>query len=325
VPRGTPLGIAAAPDSLPEPGGLLGMPWTLCSVTDAPPEPVLHVGTSVPGGQSMGPKDGLLVQAPDRGLHLIWHERRFPIPDPSVVRAAFGWGAWVPVPVAAAFANAVPQGPDLAPPAIPGAVGTASRAVPGRRVGSVVVVATQGGARQFAVVLASGLATISQVQADLLLSDPDRVARLGQSRAEPMSQADFSRAPAAALPGATDLPDTTPRLVRPSLVDGGVCARFDGTGGPAGIAVDIPVPADSPRVVVPPGRGAVVEAVAAPGAGGGSLCVVTDLGRRYPVPTVDTLAVLGYASVRPVRVPAGLVALVPAGPVLDPAAARAPF
>jgi hypothetical protein len=75
---------------------------------------------------------------------------------------------------------------------------------------------------------------------------------------------------------------------------------------------------------VPPGQGAVVEAVAAPDAPGGSVWLLTDLGLRYPVPTVDILAMLGYPAVRPVRVPASLVALVPTGPVLDPAAALHP-
>jgi type VII secretion protein EccB len=333
VPRGAPLGIAAAPDSLPDPGRLLGLPWTLCSSRSA--GTALYVGMGLAGGQQVGADAGLLVRTPDGALHLIWHERRFPIPEQAVVRAAFGWGGQMPEPVPAAFANAVAQGPDLVPPAIPGPVGVPSRVVPRLRVGGVVVVATQGGARQFAVVLAGGLAPISQVQADLLLSDPARVAKLGQSRADPMSQADFSQAPAADLPAAAaGLPDVTPRLVHPSLVDGGVCARFDGTQGAARIAVDVPLPAADPvpahgasladRILVPPGRGAVVEAAAAPGAPGGVVCVLTDLGLRYPVPTVDVLGMLGYAAVHPVRVPASLVALVPAGHVLDPAAARAP-
>lgn len=320
VPRGTPLGIAAAPDSLPEPGSLLGMPWTLCSAAGAP---VLYVGTGIAGGQPLGAGTGLLVRTPDRGLYLVWHEHRFAIPDPAVVRAAFGWGGETPVPVAAAFANAVAQGPDLAPPVLPGTVGAPSRAVPRRRVGAVVVVATQGGTRQYAVVLANGLAPISQVQADLLLSDA-RAGRLGRTRAEPMSQAEFTAAPVARLPAA-GLPDATPALAHPSTMDGGLCARFDGTGGATRIAVDAPLPGGGGEPVrVPPGRGAVVEAVASPGATGGTLCLLTDLGVRYPVPGQDVLAMLGYRGVSPVRVPANLVALLPAGRVLDPAAARLP-
>ncbi|MBQ0897406.1 type VII secretion protein EccB, partial [Micromonospora sp. U56] len=69
--------------------------------------------------------------------------------------------------------------------------------------------------------------------------------------------------------------------------------------------------------------GAVVESVAAPGATGGAVSVVTDLGRRYVLAGTEVLGMLGYGDVRPVRLPAGLVSLVPAGSPLDPAAARA--
>lgn len=340
VPRGTPLGIASAPDTLPTADQLLGPPWTLCS---APPagaggtavsvESVLYVGGSPGGGQPLNAGTGLLAQTPDRELFLLWQGHRYPIPHPAVVRAAFGWGGQQPVRVAAAFVNAVPPGPDLVPPAIPGSTGKPSRTLPHRRVGTVVVVATQGGSRQYAVVLPDGLAPISQVQADLLLSDPEEVAALGQKRAESMSQGDFSLAPAAVLPATgTALPRATPVLAQPST--GGVCARVDATGAPQ-ITVDAALAgaadalstaggALADRIVVPPGRGAVVEAAASPGASGGAVFVLTDLGVRYPVPTTEVLAMLGYGSVQPVRVPAGLVALVPAGQALDPEAARSP-
>ena len=337
VPRGTPLGIADAPDALPAADQLLGLPWMLCSAQPGGAggvalESVLYVGGGPGGGQPLGAGSGLLAQTPDRGLFLLWQGHRYPIPDPAVVRAAFGWGGQQPVPVAAAFANAVPQGPDLAPPIIPGVTGKLSRRLPHRRVGTVVVVATQGGSRQYGVVLPDGLAPISQVQTDLLLSAPQEVAALGQKRAEPMSQGDFSLAPAASLPTTgTVLPRATPVLAQPSAA-GGVCARVDATGAPQ-ITVDATLTgaADAvrtaggvlaDRIVVPPGRGAVVEAVASPGATGGAICVLTDLGVRYAVPTADVLAMLGYGSVQPVRIPAGLVALVPAGEALDPQAAR---
>ncbi|GAB3818076.1 hypothetical protein GCM10027605_69960 [Micromonospora zhanjiangensis] len=68
----------------------------------------------------------------------------------------------------------------------------------------------------------------------------------------------------------------------------------------------------------------MVEAAAAPGATGGALCVVTDLGRRYPVAGGEVLGMLGYGKVTPLRLPAAVVALVPAGTVLDPVAAQNP-
>jgi hypothetical protein len=48
------------------------------------------------------------------------------------------------------------------------------------------------------------------------------------------------------------------------------------------------------------------------------------LGVRYAVPSREVLSMLGYGSVRPVRMPASLVSLLPSGHALDPDAARAP-
>src|SRR5204863_9303070 len=43
VPRGVPLGIPGAPDSLPAPGRLSAEPWTVCSRSDASPQSALLV------------------------------------------------------------------------------------------------------------------------------------------------------------------------------------------------------------------------------------------------------------------------------------------
>jgi len=64
---------------------------------------------------------------------------------------------------------------------------------------------------------------------------------------------------------------------------------------------------------------------AAPDATDGVLYLVTDLGVRYQVPSPDVLAMLGYAGVTPVPLPAEIVALLPTGPGLYPQAARAPL
>ncbi|RQW97107.1 type VII secretion protein EccB, partial [Micromonospora globispora] len=128
-----------------------------------------------------------------------------------------------------------------------------------------------------------------------------------------------------------------PRL---AAVDGGaLCARGGDDTGVREVRVDVTPPALTAaarpvlpagrggvpvdQVVVEPGRGAVVESVAAPGASGGAISVVTDLGRRYVLADRAVLGMLGYSDVRPVRLPAGLVSLVPAGSPLDPVAARA--
>jgi hypothetical protein len=75
------------------------------------------------------------------------------------------------------------------------------------------------------------------------------------------------------------------------------------------------------RVLVPPGTAAVVEAMPSGKAPAGTVSVVTDLGRSYPLADPKLLDVLGYEGVQPVRIPAGLVARIPQGSGLDPAAA----
>lgn len=129
---------------------------------------------------------------------------------------------------------------------------------------------------------------------------------------------------------------TAPPAVPPALATveaGALCARAGDDTGVREVRIgatppDLSAAARTPpggwadQVVVEPGRGALVESVAAPGATGGAVCVVTDLGRRYVLAGADVPGMLGYAGVRPVRLPAGLVSLVPAGSPLDPAAAR---
>ena len=137
---------------------------------------------------------------------------------------------------------------------------------------------------------------------------------------------------------ATAPPATQPRLV--PAADGAVCGRIPDDRGLQEIRVGATVsqvPEDggtgarapaggalADHVVVPPGRGALVEAAAAPDATGGAISVVTDLGRRHAVSGIEVLAMLGYGQAKPVRLPASLVTLVPAGEALDPEAARSP-
>jgi hypothetical protein len=134
------------------------------------------------------------------------------------------------------------------------------------------------------------------------------------------------------------LPVSVPALATPQ--DGTICAVVQGDTGVSDVRVSTAVPdaSDAVRtgerteggtiladlVVVQPGRGAVVESAPAPGASGGALSVVTDLGVRYAVPTREVLGMLGYGAVHPVRMPANLVSLLPSGHALDPEAARAP-
>ncbi|MEU6075101.1 type VII secretion protein EccB [Micromonospora sp. NPDC047074] len=334
VPRGLPLGLADAPDSLPAKGRLSTAPWTVCSLPAtadrSTPRSALLIGVSPGEGRALG-DDAVLLRHPDGGLHLVWHQRRYPLRDPNRVLAALAATRARAMPAAPALLNSLPAGADLAPLALPGE-GEHSTRVSGARVGDVYLVRNSGGGRQYAVALRDGLAGITELQAGLLL------ARTGQGEPEPITLGRF-----AALPKLPDLaptgpaapPTVPPRLAAPDAA--GLCARVGDDGGVTEVRLGVPLPdlTAAPRtgpapgggvradhVVVEPGRGAVVEAVAAPGASGGAVSVVTDLGRRYVVADSGVLGMLGYRDVRPLRLPASLVALVPAGTTLDPAAAR---
>ncbi|HEY8534115.1 MAG TPA: type VII secretion protein EccB [Micromonospora sp.] len=341
VPRGVPLGIVDAPDALPPANRLVSVPWTICSL---PPgtnnqsggvRSALLVGSAPNGGRALG-DDGLLVRHPDGSLHLIWRNRRHLLRDRDLVLTALTWTSQRALPVAPALLNALPAGADLARIPIPNAA-EPSLAVPDARVGEVFVVESAGGGRQYAVAQRDGLAGITQVQADLIIT------ALGlQSKPTPMSQAQFNsikKLPDLVPSDPAAPPATTPRLADPG--GGALCGEVRDDTGVAEIRVNAEVPkvADVPRtgarsadgkaladyVLVPPGRGAVVESVAAPGATGGTVSIVTDLGRRYAVSHPDVLATLGYGGSKPLRLPANVVSLIPSGPALDPDAARGPL
>src|SRR6266511_3795263 len=313
VPRGRAYGIPKAPDALPDKGNLQSPPWTVCSVPDTTSgggngtQSVLSIQRRVDAGRSLDDSKALLVSAPGGEVYLLWRSHRYRIRDRDVVLPALAWNAQARTPVATAMLNTLALGADIARVALP-----------------------------------AGLAEISQVQADLLLGDPDTAPVLGQREAIPLGQAEYTAAPKATL--ALPTGETAPPATSPSLVTSAsgtvLCAQIAAGGSAAQLRVDVPPPdltaatvtgsrlpegtvlAD--RVLVPPSGGAVVEALASPAAPGGTLSIITDLGIRYSVPSTDVLGMLGYAGVTPVRVPAEVVALLPVGPALDPLAAQQP-
>jgi type VII secretion protein EccB len=336
VPRAARLGIPGAPDSLPGADRLLAGAWTVCS---SPTGSTLHVGQSGSGGRPLGGNDGLLVRPASGDAWLVWHGHRHRLSDFAL--GALAWRGQPIAQVAPALLNAVPEGPPLAAPPVPG-LGGPSKA-PFASAGQVLVVRPVGGTPQYVVAVPDGLAAISQVQANLLLAEPQIAAVQHQPGAIELTPDSYTTAPVSAPltppSGVLAPPPTMPVLLHPSTVEGQVCASTADPRTAPTVAVDVPAAPDGPaasgspapggvgrvdRVLVPPGRGAVVEAVAAPDAPNGALCLVTDLGVRYPVPTRAVLGLLGYGGVAPVRLPAGLVALLPSGRALDPAAALVP-
>lgn len=298
--RGAPLGIADAPDPPPAAGRLTTGPWTACSAGRGQPVPL--VGRTAPDSAPLGDR-ALLVEHPAGAAYLVWQGRRHLIRDRALVLSALGWTGERPVPVAPAVLGGLASGADLARPPIAGA-GSPSRGVPGATVGEVFVVVTQGGQRQYAVAHASGLAAITQVEADLLLTDlhQDRPTRLTQGEYAELPKVP-SRRPAAAPPA------TTPPLAAPA---GAVCVQAREASVEVRLAAR--VPAAPP---VEPGRGALAEA-------NGEVWLVTDRGRRHPIDP-EAREILGYADTQPAPVPAAFLALLPEGSPLTRTAALRPL
>ncbi len=330
VPLGDPLGIPDAPDSLPVKKDLRTGDWSVCTATtDTEPRSTLLVGERITGGSvaaAPAAPRGVLVSDPTDRIFLLYGNRRFLIP-PDRARAglaALGWNAQQPWPVAAAFINSVPLGPDLAAPAIPG-FGDSS-GVDGYRVGQLL---TDG--QQWSVALADGAAPVTEVQARLLRARPDAFAPRTLDNG-------FTNLPPSRtrLSDAAGLPADVPELAVPGerlcmtlpvSRDTGAGIRID-PGVPAGAPVrgDAAVPGgvQADFVHVPRGKGALVVAAASPSApaDSGTVSIVTDTGRRYPIASRELLGRLGYGNVPPRQVPAQLIALLPQGPSLDAARAR---
>jgi hypothetical protein len=243
------------------------------------------------------------------------------------VLPALVWSARPHVAVGQALLHAVPSGTDLATPPVP----DRGRSVPAGKIGQLYGVSD--GARTDAfVVTADGLASLTPLQAQLLLAAPETQSVQPGGRFLPLTPAELTALvrggpvkPFAPDPGGDAALPTAP----PELIDGrpdSVCTADALTIDPklpdlthalktAAATTEGAVLAD--RVVVPPGAGALVRTDT------GVLTLVTDLGRRHTVPVPDALSALGYGGEQPVAVPSQLVALLPAGPALDPGAAVA--
>ncbi|MBM2614165.1 type VII secretion protein EccB [Actinoplanes sp. LDG1-06] len=334
VPLGPALGIPGAPDSLPERKSLLTGSWSVCTQReDAGLRSTVLAGTTPSGGRlATAAREALLVREPSGRVSLVDGNRKFSIPPGRelVTQRALGYAAQTPWPVTTAWINAVPSGPDLVAPQLPGAGGQSP--ANGLEIGQVV---TDNGRTQFAVVLVDGVAAVTPFQARLFQAVPGR-------ETEPVEVNNFinlresqTRITDAGQPGG--LPSGVPKLaegtpsracvtlpIRDQARDG---IRIDPTV-PEGTAIpgstfDGGVRADA--VFVPRGAGAVVGSQANPDADQlGTISIVTDTGTMFPLAGPELLQKLGYGNVKPVAVPSEILSLLAPGPSLDPARAKLP-
>ncbi len=329
VPRGDPLGIIGAPDSLPS---LAADPWEVCAAAgrDQSGPATLRVGgvTANPLGD-----DAAVVVVTEEGANfLLWRGKRHRVTTARGALDALD-GVLQPVKASSALLDALPAGPDFGPPAIDG-LGTE---VPGLgSVGRLYTVA--GEPAQPYVLTRPGLRPISELDARLLTVDPE-VRRLAYGGGE---------VAVASLPGRVVSEHLSPSEPPPPLKppkaatlhsgqalcalvtpDGdsprtqvAVADRLSGAGQPPFSQPGVAAPCVRvDRIAVRPGSGALVKATAASGRPGDALFLVTDTGVKYPVPPEGAKA-LALESAGARGLPTTLLNLLPTGAALDPSVLR---
>jgi len=342
--RGATVGIAGAPDSLPDAKHLIAGPWSVCT---QPAQAAADSGavagsisTLTIGGSAAGAPLGdraMLVRSSST-VYLVWHGKRLRT-DPASLRSV-GLDSQQALSVPASWINAVPAGTDLRPSTITssGDTGPTVAGAP-TSVGDVLEATVAGPDSSFFVSLADGVAPITAVEAALISGVPGRI----QTAPRRVSTAEVNSAhQSASRLGSGDLPAT-----RPPVADAGgtpVCVQDVDAGG---VVHDVPVisiggqalpvistgmaasstrPADSDRprvdqVVVAAGSAALVQRLAADGTVTAGQFLVTDSGRRYALADDSVATALGYAGAHATGVPGSVLDLLPSGPALDPAEA----
>jgi type VII secretion protein EccB len=336
APRGNTVGIPGAPASLPTAAKRVGLPWSVCALAGADGKTstvALAVSLAPDGGRSLVNEGVLVKDAKSGTTYLIWHSWRHLVQSSKTLVPAL-FGAATAVPVGTAWLNTLSPGGDIRPITISQA-GNASAAVKGRKVGDMLLAQT-GSGPQYYLVFNDGLAPITELQRFILdATSPVKPIQVdlseinGAPRSTRLNPVDGLQQP----------PATAPPLVRP---DGGeqLCAVTNTASSPptvwlggtvAGLDRATPTTSSSgdgavlaDQILVPAGRVAVVRVLGGPDAQSGPYFIVTDLGIKYPVSAEPVLAMLGYAPAQAIDVPSSLMARIPTGPTLDPAAAVVP-
>jgi type VII secretion protein EccB len=337
VPLGAPLGIPGAPDSLPSAGELLTERWSVC--TDNKGEQgearsTLLIGDKLKDGTvAAGDNEALLVRD-EFETDLVYENRRFVIPAARLLATtrAFGWASQDPWQVSTAWLNAIPRGGDLVAPAIRNVGGDSP--VGDLEVGQLVT----GQSKEVSIILSDGAAVLTPLQTILMQvagrGSPKDIGGAYLTMPTSKTKLNDPKDPGALPASVPKLHDGTPGvacMTLPTTVGAkpvGDGLRIDPTL-PVGEAVD-PSGAEPNRMLadfwhLTRGKGVIAEVVASPDApaGTGTVLVVTDTGRAFPLANRGLLRKLGYGGDVPVqRVPSALISLLPPGPALDPARAR---
>ncbi|WP_370942288.1 type VII secretion protein EccB [Amycolatopsis sp. cg5] len=344
TPVGQPVGITGAPDALPSATALYRGDWSVCvqppGSDPAVAGPAVTLLLAEQRGRVLTESQAILAYTSDGSTFLIWQGKRLRVPDTSQLRS-LGYGDLRPVAVTPAWLNPIQQGPDLVVPAVAG-TGSRGPVIDGRPMlaGQLVEVRNQAiKTDQLFLVRADGITPVSRTVAALLLAAPSTRAAYPGALVEPIpvSAGALSGVPTSSGPAlGTGLPPDPPELLAPDQ-NSLSCVAYpvDAAAPPQVRLVDatavrsrsMPMArhqagTTADRVVIPAGTGVLARQQAVPGAPPGAAFLITELGMRYPVAGPDVMGALGYAETSAVPVPAGLLGLLPAGPLLSADAAR---
>ncbi|MDG4825057.1 type VII secretion protein EccB [Asanoa sp. WMMD1127] len=325
---GPPIGILGAPDEVPTADRLRALPWTVCRSSTGGGHTTSTAIIGTPVLPSAAPLAGGLLAAagPSEG-YLLWEGRRLRYDrSDAAVLAALGFAGITPVSVPQTFVDALPEGPALAAPAIPGA-GSAGPRVGGENapIGQLFQLS---GEQEYYVLLGDGLARVAEPTYRLL-----------RLRGTPGSEPRTITAAAVTLLSQTSLlpvglPATMPEIARPADPDTAVVCAEHRESGDAQTSTTVrlleslpaavrPPPSGRPAArgtvdgaVIPEGRGALVRA-----ANGDEIWLVDNQGVRYRVIDRASLHALGLGEAAVVSVAPGLIDALPRGPDLSRAAA----
>jgi type VII secretion protein EccB len=345
LPRGLPVGIPGAPDSLPPTGDLTARAWSVCSIapeaTAARARIVVSVGSPVPS--PLPRSSGLVVQTPDGATWLLDGGQRYQVSDVRTA-AVLSLNEVAPLAIDPAVLDLIPEGPplDVRQIRIPGTGGPPQVQLPfAARVGDVLSVDTGTNQPAQYVVLTDGVAPV----------DPFAYRMLVAAGGQPHQDVPADEIVDVAARTRPQIPAQWPHDVfahptAPPAAGEPLCVTYDphAPHGTAAWPVTLSEPPSVPlaahaapvaasggglptaatAVAVPYGGGALVKAV---GSGGVSAVytLVTDSGLRFTIANADAVGRLGYDPKAAVPVPLPFVTLLPAGPGLDPYAAAAEY
>ena len=344
VPRGEPIGIPGAPDSLPQSRLLNSGVWRVCattaqtSLTRFPRVRLVTDIGSAPSPARLGAGEGLVVVAAGQ-TYLVWQGQALRLARPWVADV-LGWGGVSPLPVTPTWLALLTPGPDLAPIEVP------ERGRPGpqidgqaTKIGQLFHVDAAGVQSPYYLLQTTGLSPLTTTE--YLLASADAP----EAGATSLSAGALADATMATGNGDTrGLPITPPAAVR-AQVGLTPCLEYPGrmhSDQPDVVWSPLPPAAAPPggmgvgtstetalwttgadrAVRVRPGAGVLIRLPQASGGDNDSLLLVNDAGTVFPLAGKEEVTALGYAPERAVAVPGRFVQLLSGGTLLSVTAAQ---